>query len=108
MVSEQKQLEQVPRRGKRISILGLWQPNQRFEYALAQAGFDGQSYIEVMDWVADKAAITLEETGRLTVVVLAFGSLHKRDLVRQQWQRLSCARLVHVLLTALLFRDESH
>lgn len=107
-VSEQKRLEQVPRRGKRISILGLWQPDQRFEYALAQGGFDGESYIQVMDWLADSSAITLEQTGRFTVVVQDNGSLHKRGLVQQQWQRLSCTGLVHVLLTALLFRNESH
>lgn len=52
-INEQKRLEQVPRRGNRISILGLWQPDQLFEYALAQGGFDSQSYIKVMDWLAD-------------------------------------------------------
>ncbi|HCF26536.1 MAG TPA: IS630 family transposase, partial [Cyanobacteria bacterium UBA11049] len=86
-VKEQKRLEQVPRRGNRISILGLWQPDQRFEYALAQGGFDTESYIQVMDWLATKAAIALAQTGRLTVVVQDNGSLHKRELVRQQWQR---------------------
>lgn len=85
-VSEQKHLEQVSRRGKRISILGLWQPDKTFEYALAQGGFNGSSYLKVMDWVAQKAATTLGQTGRLTVIVQDNGSLHKRDLVRQQWQ----------------------
>jgi hypothetical protein len=50
-IGEQKRLEQTPQRyGNRISILGLWQPAQGFEYALAQGGFKGKSYIEVMDW----------------------------------------------------------
>lgn len=86
-VNKQKHLEQVPRRGNRISILGLWQPDKTFEYALAQGGFNGESYLKVMDWVAQKAAITLSDTGRLTVIVQDNGSLHKSDLVRQQWQR---------------------
>ncbi len=86
-------LEQVPRRGNRISIWGLWQPGEHFDYAQALGGFDGESYIKVMDWVAQKAAITLEQTGRLTVIVLAFGSLHKRDLVQQQWRRSSAQGL---------------
>ena len=107
-IKEQKRLEQVPRRGTRISILGLWQPGEHFDYALALGGFDGESYLQVMDWVAQKAAITLEQTGRLSVIVQDNGSLHKRDLVRQQWQRLSCTRFVHLLLTSLLFRNESH
>ena len=56
-VGEQKRMEQTPNRyGNRISILGLWQLGERFEYALAQGGFKGESYIKVMDWVARKAA----------------------------------------------------
>lgn len=86
-VGEQKRLEQVPRRGNRISILGLWQPNEQFEYALAQGGFDGESYLKFMDWVTEKAALTLEQMGRLTVVVQDNGSIHTRQLVQQQWQR---------------------
>ena len=86
-VKEQKRLEQVPRRGNRISILGLWQPDKQFEYALAQGGFDGESYLKVMDWVAQKAAQKLEQTGRLTVVVQDNGSIHTRQLVQQQWER---------------------
>jgi hypothetical protein len=86
-INQQKRLEQVPTRGNRISILGLWQPQQHFEYALAQGGFDGESYIKVMNWIAKKSALTLEQTGRLTVVVQDNSSIHKRQLVRQQWQR---------------------
>ena len=87
-IGEQKRLEQTLKRyGRRISILGLWQPGQEFEYALAQGGFKGVSYIEVMDWVAQKAAQTLAETGRITVVVQDNGSLHKSRLVQQQWSR---------------------
>lgn len=87
-IGEQKRMEQTPRRyGNRISILGLWQPGERFEYALAQGGFSGESYIKVMDWIAAKAAQTLAQTGRLTVVVQDNGSLHTSLLVRQQWAR---------------------
>jgi hypothetical protein len=87
-VKQQKRMEQhLKKYGSRISILGLWQPGQSFEYALAQKGFKGESYIKVMDWVAQKAAITLAATGRITVVVQDNGSLHKSALVRQQWQR---------------------
>ena len=77
----------MPTRGRRISILGLWQPEQQFEYALAQGGFDGESYIKIMNWIAEKSALTLSPTGRLTVVVQDNSSIHKRQTVRQQWQR---------------------
>jgi putative transposase len=46
-------MEQTPRRGRRLSILGLWQPDETFEYALAIGSFKGESYIKVMDWLAD-------------------------------------------------------
>ena len=87
-IGVQKCFEQTQRRyGSRISILGLWQPDRHFEYALVQGGFKSASYIEVMDWVAATAAATLKQTGRLTVVVQDNGSIHTSLLVRQQWGR---------------------
>jgi len=86
-VGTQKSLEQVPTRGNRISILGLWQPDQQFEYALAQGGFEGESYLKVMDWIADKAAVTFAQTGRFTVVVQDNCKIHKCERVKPHWQR---------------------
>jgi hypothetical protein len=87
-IGQQKRMEQHRQKyGSRISILGLWQPGQGFEYALAQGGFNGKSYIKVMDWVAQKAEQTLTQTGRITVVVQDNGSLHTSLLVRQQRER---------------------
>lgn len=83
----QKRLEQTERRGRRISILGLWQPKKSFEYALACGSFKSPSYIKVMDSVAGKAAETLAQTGRLTVIVQDNGSLHTSQLTQQHWQR---------------------
>ena len=85
-IAEQKRIEQVPTRGNRISILGLWQPDQTFEYALVQGGFNGESYIKIMNWIAEKSALILEQTGGLTVVVQDNSSIHKGQIVRQQWQ----------------------
>lgn len=86
-IGEQKYLEQTTRWGRRLSILGLWQPAQSFEYALAIGSFKSASYIQVMDWLADIAAQTIEQTGRLTVVVQDNGPLHLSGLVQQQWER---------------------
>ncbi len=41
----------------------------------------------MIDWIALKAAQTLAQTGRFTVVVQDNGSLHTSLLVRQQWSR---------------------
>lgn len=46
----------------------------------------GRRYIKVMNWLAQKAALSLAQTGRLTVVVQDNCSIHKRDIVRQHWQ----------------------
>ncbi|MFH7244298.1 MAG: transposase [Spirulina sp.] len=87
-IGEQKRRSQTPQQyGRRMSMLGLWQPAQGFEYALSQGGFKGDRYIDVMDWVAQKAALTLAETGRITVVVQDNGSLHTSRLVQHQWSR---------------------
>ncbi|MEH2279539.1 MAG: hypothetical protein V7K40_33380 [Nostoc sp.] len=68
-------MPQVGSRTGRISILGLWQPDVSFEYALVQGGFKTERYIEVINWAASKAAQTLAETDRITVVVHDNGSL---------------------------------
>jgi len=39
------------RYGSRISILGVWEPGKKFEYALAKGGFKSKS--EVMDGFAE-------------------------------------------------------
>lgn len=84
-IGNQKRLEQTQRRGRRISILGLWQPDKSLEYALACGSFKSNSYIKVLDWVAQQASSTLAQTGRLTVVVQDHGSLHTSQLSRQHW-----------------------
>lgn len=86
-VGEQKRLEQTERWGRRISILGLWQPEKSFEYALACGSFKSASYIKVMDSIAARAEETMTQTGRLTVIVQDNGSLHTSQLTQQQWQR---------------------
>jgi hypothetical protein len=87
-IGEQKRMEQTPNRhGRRISILGLWRPGEGFEYALSQGGFKGQSYLEVMDWVAQKASLTLAETGRITVIVQDAKSHQLRHLIRANFGR---------------------
>lgn len=85
-VNEQKRLEQaIKTYGHRISILGVWEENEHFDYALAQGGFRSESYIKVMDWIAQKAQTRWQNTGQITVVVQDNGSLHKSNVVREHW-----------------------
>jgi len=86
-IGVQKCLEQTPKRyGSRISILGLWQPDEHFEYALVQGGFKSASYIKVMDWVArlwlkhsnkqDDSLLSSRTTDRFTQANLCVNSGH--------------------------------
>ena len=86
-IGEQKRQEQTKlvHRSSRISILGLWEVGKGFEYGLVKGGFKSNRYIQVMDWVAEKAAQTLAETGKITVVVQDNGSLHKSKVTQAQW-----------------------
>ena len=49
--------------------------------------FKSESYIKVIDWIAQQASETLRTKGRMTVVVQDNGSGHTSHLTRQQWQR---------------------
>jgi hypothetical protein len=86
-VGEQKRLEPTRQRwGRRISILGIWQPDQQFDYALAQGGFKTSSYLKVMAAQAQKAAQTLAETGLITVIVQDNGPVHTSHAAQAEWQ----------------------
>ena len=86
-VREQKRFEQTSRRGQRVSILGVWDADESFDYALVVGGFNGSRYIEVMDWLATKANATFERTGQLTFIVQDNCSIHKSKAVQQQWAK---------------------
>lgn len=86
-VGEQKRMEQTQRRfGRRISILGIWQQDQHFDYALAQRGFKTHSYLKVMHTQAERAAQTLAQTGHITVIVQDNGPIHTSQAAQAQWQ----------------------
>lgn len=82
---EQKRLVQTQRRGRRLNILGLWQPQQGFDYALSLGSWTAATYLQVMEWQAQQAEQVWRTTGQITVVVLDNYSLHKSKAVRQQW-----------------------
>ena len=89
-IGNQKVMEQSRKKyGSRISILGLWQAGSCFEYGLVQGGFKGKSYIKLMNWVAQKAAAVLKDTGKLTVVVQDNSPIHRSHEVRAGWKHWS-------------------
>jgi DDE superfamily endonuclease len=86
LTGKQKYMEQTLHRyGSRISILGIWEPDQEFDYALAQKGFKSDSYLKVMAWQAQKAEQSLITTNRLTVLVQDNAPIHTSQKCKAQW-----------------------
>ena len=81
----QKRQEQTQRKGKRISILGLFQPLARFVYGLVVGSFNSKRYIKMVDEQARQAKQVLEKTGRIRVLVQDNGPAHKSKETRQKW-----------------------
>ena len=84
---QQKHIYQPRRRGRRISILGLWQPQRSFEYGIVVGGFNTKRYLKLMNWQAQLAQQHLAQTGQITVIIQDGVSFHKSRVVQQQWQR---------------------
>lgn len=83
---QQKRVKQRKRRGRRINILGIWQPQKQFDYALMVGGLKTSTFLKLMDWQARKAQQQFEKTGQLTVIVLDNASVHRSKLTQQQQQ----------------------
>ncbi|MEL7070121.1 MAG: transposase [Cyanobacteria bacterium J06581_3] len=84
-VSEQKRFEQTSRCGQRVSILGVWDPDESSDYALCFGGFNGEHYLEMMNWLAAKAAKNYADNQQLTFVVQDNCSIHISKPVQQHW-----------------------
>lgn len=86
---QQQKVEQHKRRGRRINIFGVWQPQQQFNYALMVGSINSATFLKLIDWQAAIAQIQFEQTGQLTVIVLDNASVHKSQVVLpqlEQWQ----------------------
>ena len=80
---EQKHLEQTRRRGRRLSIIGLFQHKISFIYGLVIGGVKRKSYIQMMQQEADKAG----QAGRLTIIVQDNSPIHRCHEVQQLWSK---------------------
>ena len=45
---QQQRIVKPHRRGRRISLLGFWQPRQRFDYGMVVGGFNSDRYLTLM------------------------------------------------------------
>ncbi|WP_293112597.1 IS630 family transposase [Moorena sp. SIO4G3] len=74
---EQKRLEQTKKRGKRLSLLGLWQPLVTFICSLVLGSWKSEDFIKLMEEQAQVAGAIYQRTGRIRVITLDNGSIHK-------------------------------
>lgn len=81
---KQKAIKQTKKRGRRISILGIFAQEESFDYGLKVGGFKSKNYIEMMNWQAEKAEKYFQETGKITVIVLDNYAVHKSKIVKMQ------------------------
>jgi hypothetical protein len=82
---EQKRQEQTNKRGRRLSILGLWQPFVTFIYGLVFGSFKSEDYIAMLNAQAKVAAAEYNNSGRIRVIVQDNGSIHTSQVTRQHW-----------------------
>lgn len=89
LVGTQKRQEQTSQRGRRVSLLGVWEPGKEMTYGLVVGSIDSATYIRFMDRQAQQAHSTLKRTEAITVIVQDNASIHTSKLVKQhipKWQ----------------------
>lgn len=87
---QSKRLEQTALRGKRVSLIGVLEPEVSFDAAYCIGSITSKEYIEIMDRQADLAADLLLLTHAITVIAQDNGSIHTSKAVQlkiPEWQR---------------------
>ena len=82
--AQQKRVYQPRKRGRRLNVLGFWQPQRSFEYGMMRGSVKSERYIQLMNWQAQKAASHLAER-QITVMIQDNASSHKSKLVQKCW-----------------------
>lgn len=104
---QQKRIHQPRKRGKRISALGIWQPQHRFDYGLVVGGFNSQRFLKLMDWQAQKAADHFAVTGQITVIVLDTCLFSQKSNPAAALATLATTWFIPLLSSALFATNES-
>jgi putative transposase len=99
---QQKRLEQTKRRGRRLSIVGLFQHESSFVYGLVIGGVDRKAYIKMMESEAQSAS----QSKRIRVIVQDNGPIHRCHEVNN-YGRSGKARVIYLIFTEILLRNES-
>lgn len=80
---EQKRIQQTKNRGRRLSIVGLFEPLSSFVYGLVIGGVDRKAYIQMMEKEAEEAV----QMKRIRIIVQDNGPIHRCQEVKQLWSK---------------------
>ena len=83
-IGQQKSITQNKNRGRRINIMGVWEDNQNFEYALKVGTYKAENYVKFMNTQAERAMKRLFDTGKYTVIVQDNASIHRANLAKER------------------------
>jgi putative transposase len=83
---EQKRQEQTKNRGKRLSILGIFQPAITFIYTLVVGSIKSNHYVEMLNAQAEAAEAEFRKSGKIRVIVQDNGSIHLSKYTREHWE----------------------
>lgn len=89
-LGKQRSIKQPKNRGKRVSVIGVLEPEKSMAYGLTVDSFDSRKYVEFMEQMLEEAASYWQGSGRLTVVVQDNSSVHRSKASgshHKAWQR---------------------
>ena len=81
--AEQKRIQQTKKRGRRLSVVGLFEPLSSFVYGLVIGGVNRKAYIQMMEKEAEEAA----QMKRIRIIVQDNGPIHRCHEVKQLWSK---------------------
>ena len=87
---KQKIIPQSKKRGKRLNILGIYEPNKGFNYALKLGSFNQETFIKILAKEAEEAEKFRLKQGQDTVRILDNYSVHKSTKMKaeqKQWEK---------------------
>jgi putative transposase len=96
---EQKCIPQPKKLAPRQSILGIWEPDKDFKYALIERNFTSEEYLKIMEEEARDAWKHFLATGQPTVIVQDNCSIHKSNRVKLYW-KLWARQALHMFFNA--------
>jgi len=82
---QQHRIAKPQRRGRRVNVLGFWEPHVRFDYGLVIGRFNTQHYLPLMHWQTRKAQQHRQVSGQTTVVIQDGASFHRSRETQQHW-----------------------